>query len=197
MPTISSNTSMSSQDRRRPASLSDARGGAPAPGDAKGLLFSLKGIDLSAVAFDGEGVEKVLPHRGDMRLIDRIVWHNEGYTQAIAARSIKDDEFWVPGHFPGKPMFPGVLQIEAGAQVAGFMFLVRHADPYIAAFLRIENAAFRSMVLPGDELIVLGQEVKFGRRRFTAAVQGVVGNRVAFEATVSGMAMDAVTDSGA
>lgn len=170
------------------------RGRASPSGEAKGLLFSIDGVDLGATVYDAAGVEKFLPHRGDMRLIDRIVWHNEGYTQAIAARSIKADEFWVPGHFPGKPMFPGVLQIEAGAQLACFMFLVRHADPYLVAFLRIENAAFRSMVQPGDELIVLGHEAKFGRRRFTANVQGMVGDRIAFEATVSGMAMDPVTN---
>ncbi|MFI4882761.1 MAG: 3-hydroxyacyl-ACP dehydratase FabZ family protein [Phycisphaerales bacterium JB064] len=171
-------------------------GGASTAGEVKGLLFSLDGIDLSSQIFDAQGVERVLPHRGDMRLIDRVVWHNEGYTQAVAARSVKADEFWVPGHFPGKPMFPGVLQIEAGAQLACFMFLIRHSEPYLAAFLRIENAAFRSMVAPGDELIVLGQEVKFGRRRFTANVQGMVGDRIAFEATVSGMAIDAVDNPG-
>lgn len=169
------------------------RGGrASAAGEVKGLLFSVDGIDLGETVYDAAGVEKVLPHRGDMRLIDRIVWHNEGYTQAIAARTIKSDEFWVPGHFPSKPMFPGVLQIEAGAQLACFMFLVRHTGSYLAAFLRIENAAFRSMVQPGDELIVLGQEAKFGRRRFMANVQGMVGDRIAFEATVSGMAIDTV-----
>ncbi|GIW74840.1 MAG: hypothetical protein KatS3mg103_1362 [Phycisphaerales bacterium] len=105
-------------------------------------MFSLEGIDLGAAVYDAQGVERVLPHRGVMRLIDRIVWHNEGYTQAVAARSIKADEFWVPGHFPGKPMFPGVLQIEAGAQLCCFMFLVRQTKPFLAAFLRIENAAF-------------------------------------------------------
>ena len=184
--------SMVSRDSSGSGTAEASAGGdaSPARPDPKSLLYPIDGIDLGATIYDIEAVERVLPHRGDMRQIDRIVWHNEDHTRGIAARQIKPDEFWVPGHFPGKPMFPGVLQVEAGAQLACFLFLIRQADPYLVAFLRIENAAFRSMVVPGDELILIGQEAKFGRRRFSAKIQGIVRDRIAFEATVSGMCME-------
>ncbi len=64
------------------------------------------------------------------------------------------------------------------------------AEHVIAAFLRIENCAFRSMVAPGDDLFILMQDVKFQRRRFIVDVQGVVGTRIAFDCRITGMSME-------
>lgn len=154
------------------------------------FLFDLADIDLSARVADRAGIAVFNAHRGEMAMLDAIIWQNEGPSRTVALKHVGADEFWVEGHFPGKPMFPGVLMVEAGAQLACYMHMQRMAPPKIAAFLRIEGASFRSMVQPGDDLILLGQAVKFGRRQFTADVQGIVGDRVAFDARVSGMAMD-------
>jgi 3-hydroxyacyl-[acyl-carrier-protein] dehydratase len=154
------------------------------------LLFDLAEIDLSARIADRDRIAHFNPHRGPMALLDAVIWQNEGPTQAVAIKRIGAHEFWVDGHFPGKPMFPGVLMVEAGAQLACYMHMQRMEPPKIAAFLRIENASFRSMVQPGDDLLLLGHAVKFGRRQFSADIQGVVADRVAFDARISGMAMD-------
>jgi len=159
----------------------------------KGLLFDLAPIDLSGVVCDRTGLEAINPHRADMALLDAVVWRSECGTMGLGVKHIRGDEFWVPGHFPGRPMFPGVLMIETGAQLACYMFNVRKNEPTLAAFLRIENASFRSQVAPGDTLYVLIREVKYQKRRFISDIQGVVPTdgsfRIAFDSRISGMSL--------
>ena len=100
---------------------------------------------------------------------------------------IRGDEFWVRGHFPNKPMLPGVLMIEAGAQLTCYLYNSLQENPQVAAFLRIENAAFRRSVSVGEELFLLCNVVKASSRRFVSEIQGVVDGHICFEATVSGM----------
>lgn len=160
------------------------------PRDGKSLLIDLSKIDLSACARDKASLQLKIPHRGLMMLLDRLVWEKPDFTEAVAVKHVREDEFWVPGHFPGRPMMPGVLMIEAGAQLACYLFIVRQPEVKLAAFLRIENACFRSMVKPGDDLHLLCKEIKLGRRRFISDIQGVVGGRIAFDARVIGMQLE-------
>jgi 3-hydroxyacyl-[acyl-carrier-protein] dehydratase len=152
-------------------------------------LFDLSGIDLSARIADRAEIARINPHRGSMALLDWIVWHTPDCTRIVGLKHVGPDEFWVPGHFPEKAMFPGVLMIEVGAQVACYAYNSRRHEPNVCAFLRIEHAAFRAMVQPGDDLYVLAQEVKFGRRHFECDLQGMVNGRVAFDARISGMSI--------
>lgn len=150
-------------------------------------LFDVSGLDLTATLHGREEIQRVIPHRYEMSLLDKIVWADPGYTHAIASLRVTGDEFWVRGHFPKRPMFPGVLMVEAGAQLACWMWQMRQNEPRLAAFLRIENAVFRRSVGVGDEMIILCKEIKASTKRFATDLQGLVDGHVCFEAQICGM----------
>ena len=154
------------------------------------MLVDLNSIDLTGSVADRDEIGRLNPHRHEMALLDDIVWVSDDLTAAVARHRCRDDAFWVRGHFPAKPLMPGVLQIEAGAQLACYIWNRQQTVPKLAAFLRIENCAFRRSVVPGDELFVLCRELKLSRRRFISEVQGVVNGVVVFEAKVTGMALE-------
>ncbi len=153
------------------------------------LLFDIADIDQTRVQFDVPAIEKINPHRGNMRLLDGVVWASDDMTEAMAVKNVGDDEFWVPGHIPGRPIFPGVLMIEAAAQLASFLTLMRMPDVKFLGFAGVDDVKFRGQVVPGDRLLILGKQVEFRPRRCICEVQGLVKGTIVFEARITGMPM--------
>lgn len=152
-------------------------------------LFDITRMDLTKVAASTEGVEQVNPHRGPMRMLDRVIWFNDESTIGLGVKEIRDDEFWVEGHVPGRPLLPGVLMIEAVAQLCSFLQGRKpQADKSrFIGFIRCDDVVFRGQVVPGDTLYLLAEEIECRRQRFTSKTQAFVNDRLVFEATISGM----------
>ena len=109
---------------------------------------------------DATGIERVIPHRGFMRLVDEIREFDS--KTAFGVKYVRDDEFWCAGHFPGKPVMPGVLIVEALAQTACFIVLSSCGNDdgkKLGYFVSIENARFAHMVVPGDVLELRIEEI--------------------------------------
>jgi 3-hydroxyacyl-[acyl-carrier-protein] dehydratase len=156
-------------------------------------LFDISNLDLAHPQFDSAAIEAVNPHRHAMRLLDAIVWECPDHEQAAAYKDVGHDEFWVPGHIPGRPLFPGVLMIEAAAQLASFVMLRRlmaegNPQPFMG-FVGLDGVKFRGQVVPGDRYIVLGQFVEFRKRRCICNTQGWVRDTLVFEGRITGMLM--------
>lgn len=153
------------------------------------LLFDLSGIDLTRVQCGVAEIERVNPQRGDMRMLDGINYISEDRNRAVAYKDVRADEFWVPGHVPGRPLFPGVLMLEAAAQLASYLTLLRLEDVDFMGFVGLDDVKFRGQVVPGDRLHILGEGLECRRRRSICVAQGVVHGTLVFEARITGMPM--------
>lgn len=150
-------------------------------------ILDLSRIDLSACAADRAGIALYNPHRPPFALIDSIIWHDAALDNGVAVWNVRHDEFWVPGHIPGEPLVPGVLMIEAGAQLSSYMYYKRSGKGWFAGFTRIEDVTFRGRVVPGDTFYLLCVCQKYSPKRFISKIQGIVNNSIAFEGTITGM----------
>jgi len=129
-----------------------------------------------------EQIEKTLPHRHPFLFVDKIIELTD--TVIVGVKNVTFNEWFFPGHFPGNPVMPGVLQIEALAQTGGILCI--NAMPkgeYDTYFLKIDNCKFKQMVKPGDTML-LKMELTSPIRRGICEMRGTVyvGGKVVTEA---------------
>jgi 3-hydroxyacyl-[acyl-carrier-protein] dehydratase len=121
------------------------------------LLFDISGIDLNRVLVDQAGIRQVNPQRGAMEHLSGIVWYNTTGC-IIGFKDVRDDEFWVEGHIPGRPLLPGVIMIEAAAQLASFYVKSALKWEGFVGFGGVEECKFRIPVTPGCRMYLFCQQ---------------------------------------
>ena len=128
-------------------------------------------------------IKELLPHRYPFLLVDKIIEVGPDYI--VGVKSVSGNEPFFPGHFPDEPVMPGVLQVEAMAQVGGLLVLNTLTEPssYSTYFLMIDKVKFRRKVVPGDTLVFKLRMIS-EIRRGVANMRGLafVGEQLACEA---------------
>ena len=105
-----------------------------------------------ATIYDSKAILDILPHRFPFVLVDRIVECNDK-DWIVGLKNVAANEPCFQGHFPGMPIFPGVLQLEAMAQTSGILLnKILKSEGKVAYYLGVDKAKFRRMVVPGDQL---------------------------------------------
>ncbi|MFH1305702.1 MAG: 3-hydroxyacyl-ACP dehydratase FabZ [Candidatus Omnitrophota bacterium] len=118
---------------------------------------------MSAKTIDITKIMKLLPHRYPFLLVDKVVDYKER-EWIKAVKNVTINESFFQGHFPGHPIMPGVLIIEALAQAGGILALVSEKGKEVLAyFMTIDNAKFRKVVVPGDQLVLHAEVTKLVR----------------------------------
>jgi len=154
------------------------------------LLYDLESIDLTKVLYDRAVIETKIPQRFEMAQLDCIIHYDEAEATVIGYKEITDQEFWIRGHLPERPLMPGVIMLEAAAQLTTFgAKLVNPNDERFIGFGGIEHCKFRGTVVPGDRLYLIGKLTENRPRRIICQTQGVVNGQMVFQAQITGMAV--------
>ena len=152
------------------------------------LLFDLSKIDLTAEPlFDKAAINKMNMQRFEMQQLDGVIWYDKEKFLILGYKDVTENEFWVRGHIPGRPIMPGVIMIEAAAQLSSFFVRQVYELTGFIGFAGIDSAKFRAIVEPGQRLYFLAHITKFKRRKYVCSVQGIVDGTMVFDTVVSGL----------
>jgi 3-hydroxyacyl-[acyl-carrier-protein] dehydratase len=155
----------------------------------KDFLVDLSQIDLNHVLADIEEIRRYNPQRHEMEQLTAVVYVNLEDHSCVGYKDVTDREFWVRGHMPSMPLMPGVVMLEAAAQLCSF-FTQKHdlLGAKVVGFGGLEDGRFRDPVFPGDRLFILCKLQKVRRGRIVIShFQGVVRDNLVVEGIIKGV----------
>ncbi len=134
---------------------------------------------------DSDGIQKILPHRHPFLMVDAIL-EMERLKRIVGVKNVSISESYFQGHFPGKPIMPGVLIIEAMAQTGGLLLLLEVPDreKKLLYFVAVDDARFRRPVLPGEQLLLEVTVITWRGNFCKLAGKATVNGDLAAEATL-------------
>ena len=136
---------------------------------------------MTAAPFGREVIEQIIPHRDPFLFLDEVLELEPG-VRVVARKQVRGDEWFFPGHFPGRPIMPGVIIVEALAQAGAVAVLsVEENRGRLALFAGIDDVRFKRIVSPGDELTLTCEvdsaRKRVGRGHAVATVEGEIATR--------------------
>ena len=151
----------------------------------------LRLLSAEDAPLDVRKIQRILPHRFPMLLIDRVL-ELDGDRRAVGLKNVTMGDIFFLGHYPGTPIFPGVLIVEAMGQLGGILLSrkLEHTGK-IAVLLSMDGVKMRSPVVPGDQLILVAESVRVKSRTGHVRCHARVGEKLAAEADIKFMLVDA------
>ncbi|TVQ53363.1 MAG: UDP-3-O-[3-hydroxymyristoyl] N-acetylglucosamine deacetylase [Phycisphaerales bacterium] len=151
----------------------------------------LKEVTVRGREMDVRTIQRIMPHRYPMLLVDRVV-EIQGDRKAIGVKNVTINEPFFQGHYPGTPIMPGVLVVEAMAQLGGLLMSqkLEHTGK-IAVLLSLDRVKLRQPVTPGDQLVLEAESIRAKARTGTMKCRAYVGAKLAAEAQIRFMMVDA------
>ena len=153
------------------------------------LLIDPSTIDMNNIIADAEEIRRYNPQRFEMEQLTAIVYEDRDQLLCAGYKDVSSDEFWIRGHMPKMPLMPGVMMLEAAAQLCSY-FAQRHdlLGAEMLGFGGLEGVRFRDPVVPGDRLLLMCQQLKVRRgRMIVSAFQGVVDDKLVVEGELKGI----------
>jgi 3-hydroxyacyl-[acyl-carrier-protein] dehydratase len=151
------------------------------------LIKDLGQVDLEHVEATLEDIRRFNPQRFEMEQLSAISYFDADEQVVIGYKDVSEDEFWVRGHIPGRPLMPGVIMCEAAAQLCSYYFKRVTSTDQFLGFGGMQDVKFRGQVVPGSRLVLLARNTDLRSRRATFDCQGVVDGKLVFEAVIIGM----------